>query len=57
MRYLTVSEVIQMYRLVMKTSGGTFGILSLDALESAVAQPRMTFGGNELYPTIIRLVA
>jgi death-on-curing protein len=57
MRYLTVSEVLQMYRFVMETSGGTFGILSLDALESALAQPRATFGGNELYPTIVEKAA
>lgn len=36
MRYLTVSEVLQMYRSVMETSGGTFGILNLDALESSL---------------------
>jgi death-on-curing protein len=53
MHYLTVSEVIELYRQVMETSGGTVGILSIESLESAVAQPRATFGGNELYPTII----
>lgn len=54
MRYLTISEILQMYRLMMETSGGTFGILSLDMLESAIAQPRASFGGKELYPTIVR---
>jgi len=53
MRYLTVSEVIELYRQVMETSGGTVGILSIETLESTVAQLRATFGGNELYPTII----
>lgn len=53
MRYLTVSEILQMYRFLMETSGGTFGILSLEALESALAQPRVTFDGSELYPTIV----
>ncbi|SRR6266498_3255396 len=57
MRYLSVSEILQMYRLVMETSGGTFGILSLDALESALVQPYATFGGNELYPTIVEKAA
>jgi hypothetical protein len=37
MHYLTVSEVIEVYRQVMETSGGTVGILSMEALESAVA--------------------
>ncbi|MCL4531193.1 MAG: type II toxin-antitoxin system death-on-curing family toxin [Chloroflexi bacterium] len=52
MRYLTVAEVIQLYRLVMEQSGGTVGILSLASLESAIAQPRMTFNDAELYSTI-----
>ena len=37
----------------MKQSGGGVGIRDLGALESAVAQPRMTFNGDELYPTIV----
>ncbi len=57
MRYLTVSEVIELYRQVMETSGGTVGILSIEALESAVALPRATFGGKDLYPTIIEKAA
>lgn len=52
MRYLTVGEVIEIYSRVMTQSGGSVGILDLGALESAVAQPRMTFNGKELYPTI-----
>ena len=57
MRYLTVSEVIELYRQVMETSGGTVGILSIEALESAVAQPRATFDGNNLHPTVIEKAA
>lgn len=57
MRYLTVSEVIELYRQVMETSGGTVGILSIEALESALAQPRATFDGKELYPAIIEKAA
>jgi death-on-curing protein len=57
MRYLTVSEVIELYRQMMETSGGTVGILSIEALESAVAQPRATFDGKELYSTVIEKTA
>jgi hypothetical protein len=57
MRYLTVPEVIELYRQVMEASGGTVGILSIPALESSVAQPRATFNGKELYPTIIEKAA
>ena len=57
MRYLTVSELIELYRQVMEASGGTVGILSLESLESAVGQPRVTFDGKDLYPTIIEKAA
>ena len=53
MRYLTVGEVLEIYSRVMEQSGGSVGILNLGALESAAAQPRMTFHGEELYPTIV----
>ncbi len=57
MRYLTLGEVLNLYYRIMEQSGGTIGILSLGALESALAQPRMTFGGKELYPSLIEKVA
>ena len=53
MRYLTVGEVLEIYSQMIKQSGGGVGIRDLGALESAVAQPRMTFNGDELYPTIV----
>ncbi len=57
MRYLTLNEVLELYLLVMKQSGGAVGIRDVNALESAVAQPRMTFGGQELYPSIAEKAA
>ncbi|MBX3054956.1 MAG: type II toxin-antitoxin system death-on-curing family toxin [Anaerolineae bacterium] len=53
MRYLTVNEVLLIYSRVIADSGGTAGLRDIGGLESAVAQPRMTFGGQELYPTVI----
>jgi death on curing protein len=53
MRYLTLDEVLELYRRVIERSGGSSGIRDAGALESAVAQPRMTFGGEDLYPTLI----
>lgn len=52
MRYLTLNEVLELYRQVMEQSGGAMGVHNLNALESAIAQPRMTFGGTELYNTV-----
>jgi death on curing protein len=52
-RYLTLAEVIELHRGILEQVAGSGGIRDLGALESAIAQPRMTFGGEELYPTII----
>jgi len=52
MRYLTLAEVLELHRRVIEQSGGAQGVRDLGAVESAVAQPQMTFGGQGLYPTI-----
>ena len=52
-RYLTLAEVIELHSQILAQVAGSGGIRDLGALESAIAQPRMTFGGEELYPTII----
>src|SRR5689334_5220464 len=49
MRYLTLSELLQIYEAVMEASGGSPGIADLGLIESALAQPRATFGEQELY--------
>ena len=52
MRPLSLSEVIQLHEYLLEQSGGITGIRDLGALESAVAQPHMTFRGIDLYQTI-----
>lgn len=52
MRLLSFTEVVELHRLVIAQSGGSSGLRDLGALESAIAQPRMTFGGLDLYATI-----
>lgn len=53
MRYLTLEEVLELHRRLIAQSGGTIGIRDRGALESAVAQPQMSFGGEDLYPTLV----
>lgn len=53
MRYLTLIEVLNLHYQIIEQSGGTFGTRDLGLLSSAIAQPRMTFGGEELYPTTL----
>lgn len=51
-RYLTLNEVLDLHRRIIEQSGGSLGVRDLGALESALAQPRATFAGEELHPTL-----
>lgn len=53
MRYLTLNEVLEVHRQVVAQSGGAEGLMHLPALESALAQPQMTFDSADLYPTLV----
>ena len=53
MRYLSLPELLVLHDHVITSTGGSFGVRDLPALESALAQPRATFDGNELYPDIV----
>ena len=52
MRYLSLVEVLELHRLVVEQTGGSGAIRDLGLLQSAVAQPRMTFEGRDLYTSI-----
>lgn len=52
MRFLTLGEVVALHRAVIETTGGATGLRDLPGLESAVAQPRATFAGADLHPTL-----
>ena len=52
MRYLSIQEVIELHGRLLQQSGGADGIRDWSALESSVAQPHQTFGGEELYPSL-----
>ena|SRR5688572_1699635 len=49
MRYLSLQEIISLHSLLISQSGGSFGLRDHGALESAVAQPEASFGGEDLY--------
>lgn len=49
MRYLSLQEVLSLHSLLIAQSGGSSGLRDRGALESAVAQPEASFGGEELY--------
>ena len=53
MRYLTTLEVIELHRMVIEQSGCAKELRDRGGLESAVAQPAMSFAQQELYPNIV----
>ena len=52
MRFLRLNEALYLHRRIIEETGGSGGLRDLGALESALAQPRMTFGGEDLYPSL-----
>ena len=52
MRYLSLGEVVELHRGIIAQSGGADGVREIGGLQSALAQLQMTFGGQQLYPTI-----
>jgi death-on-curing protein len=57
MRYLALGEVVELHRRILEATGGASGIRDFGALESAIAQPKATFGGVDLYPTLVEKAA
>jgi len=47
MRYLKFNDILEIHRRIMN---GKSAIRDLGALKFALAQPRMSFGGQELHP-------
>lgn len=51
--YVTLDEVLAIHDDMVERYGGSFGIRDLGLIQSAIARPQATFGGEDLYPTII----
>jgi len=52
MRYVTLGEVVALHRAIIDSSGGATGVREISRLESALAQPRASFGGVDLHLTL-----
>jgi len=57
MRYLGLAEVINLHQQILTETGGADGIRDLGALESALAQPKLSVGGAEAYSTLVEKAA
>ena len=43
-------RAIEIHKIVVEAFGGSMGVRDSGALESAMARPFQTFGGEDLYP-------
>jgi len=50
--YLSVEQVLDLHGFQIEQYGGGAGLRDRGALESAVARPAMTFGGEDLYEDV-----
>jgi death-on-curing protein len=48
---------VELHRRLLQETGGAPGIREFGALESAIAQPKATFGGIDLHPTLVEKAA
>ena len=51
-RFLSLAEVLRLHAAIIVRTGGSDGLRDLGMLESALGQPRQTFGGEDLYPSL-----
>jgi death on curing protein len=56
-KFLTLAEVLALHEDQIASFGGSLGIRDQGLLESALAQPQATFGGQLLHPTIYEQAA
>ncbi len=45
--------ILKLYKKMVLATGGTFGIRSESLLDSAINAPYQTYGGVELFPTLL----
>ena len=57
MNYLTIYQVLFLHARLIAETGGSQGVHDLGLLESAVARPRVSFAGVDLYPDVFTKAA
>lgn len=56
-RYLTLEQVVAIHDTLIEEFGGSFGIRDKGLLDSAIGQPKQSFGGQELFADIYEKAA
>lgn len=54
---ILLEDILQIHAFSIKKYGGSNGLRDSGLLESAIARPFQTFGGEDLYPSIFEKVA
>lgn len=57
MKFLTKKQVLLLHEALVKEFSGGNGIREEGLLESALSAPMQTFGGEEIYPSLLMKVA
>lgn len=57
MRILSKRQILMLHSMLVARSGGADGLRDEGLLESAINTPLQTFGGQELYPTVLEKAA
>ena len=56
-KMISVKEAEDIHTTLIEHFGGSHGIRDLNGLESALGRPFQTFGGEDLYPSVIQKAA
>ncbi len=54
---ILLEDILHVHEFSISKFGGSNGIREVGGLESAIARPFQSFGGNDLYPTIFEKAA
>ena len=57
MLFLTLDDILESHQNQIATHGGSHGIRDLGLLESAIAQPEASFGGQYLHVDLFEMAA
>ncbi len=57
MRYLSAEQVLFIHARVIDETGGAHDVRDIGLLQSAVARPKATFGGKDLYADVLSKAA
>jgi death-on-curing protein len=55
--FLTLDDILESHQNQIETYGGSHGIRDIGLLESAIAQPETSFGGQYLHADIFQMAA